>query len=174
VSCSYGTSLDFTLISLIYVKVLKEVKQIIETGNDLKVWRNLGADEKTINKRKVSLAKFLKQISSQREKPKRRTKKKFEFETIDLVRITAPDNKKTFNISEQYVDKKYIHTGGIMNWSSGGGSVLYFNGQGKSIIARWLDNQTLEVIHDSDIVFIKKDDRAYFCGDDIKVIYKAR
>jgi hypothetical protein len=57
-------------------------------------------------------------------------------------------------------------------WEQGGGSVLYFTGQGKNISATWLDSKTLEVTHDKDIVFTKQDDRAYFCGDDIKIIYK--
>jgi hypothetical protein len=153
--------------------VFKEVRQIIEAGNDLEVWRNLGADEKTINQRRIALAKFWEQISLERKSPKRRSQRKFEFHTIDLVRIIAPDHKKTFSIIEEYGDGKYIHTGGIMMWSDGGGSVLYFNGQGKSISAKWLDSQTLEVVHDDDIVFTKKDDSAFFLGDSIRVVYKA-
>ena len=35
--------------------VYKQVKEIIETGNDLEVWKGLGADEKTLQKRKKEL-----------------------------------------------------------------------------------------------------------------------
>jgi hypothetical protein len=171
-NCFFGLALAQWETKSLDPEIFNYVKNIIVTGNDLEVWKNLGADRKAIIKRKLVLDKFLDQISAEKEKPKRRSKNRFEFETIDLVNITAPDNKKTFNISEEYGDKKYIHTGGIMRWNGGGGSVLYFTGQGKSITAKWLDSQTLEVTHEIDIVFSKKDNRAYFYGDNIKVIYK--
>lgn len=154
--------------------VYKQVKEIIETGNDLEVWKGLGADDKTLKQRKATLDKFLTQISKDREKPKRRIKPKFEFELINLVDAVAPDNLKKFGVNEEYTNKQYVHTSGLLMWSQGGGSVLYFTGQGKSISASWLDNKTLEVTHDKDIVFEKQDDRAYFSGDDIKIIYKAK
>ena len=150
--------------------ILKQVKEIIETENDLEVWKGLGADEKTLQKRKRELEIFLNQIST--ERPKRRIRPKFEFEMINLVDAVAPDNLKKFDVNEEYTNKQYVHTSGLMMWGQGGGSVLYFTGQGKNILATWLDSKTLEVTHDKDIVFTKKDDRAYFCGDDIKIIYK--
>ena len=153
-------------------EIFRQVKQIINNGNDLKVWMRLGADEKTLKQRQVVLDKFLFQISTDREKAKRRKRPKFEFETIELVNITAPDNLKTFRISEEYSNKQYVHTSGLMMWEQGGGSVLYFTELEKFITAKWLDNKTLEVTHEEDILFSKKDYRAYFCGDDIKVIYK--
>lgn len=153
--------------------IFKQVKEIIESGNDLEILKGLGADEKSIKQRKVILAKFLIQISTDKEKPKRRVRPKFEFEMINLVEAKAPDNLKTFGVGEEYTNKQYVHTSGIMEWEQGGGgSVLYFTGQGKSISAKWLDNKTLEVTHDKDIAFTMQKDRAYFCGDDIKVIYK--
>ena len=102
------------------------------------------------------------------------TETKFEFEMINLVDAKAPDNLKTFGVNEEYINKQYVHTSGLMMWGQGGGSALYFTGQGKTISATWLDNNTLEVTHDKDIVFTKQDDSAYFCGDDIKVIYKPK
>ena len=93
---------------------------------------------------------------------------------INLVEAVAPDNLKKFGVNEEYTNKQYKHTSGLMMWGQGGGSVLYFTGQGKSITAIWLDNKTLEVTHDKDILFTKQDDSAYFCGDDIKIIYKAQ
>lgn len=56
-------------------ELLDRVKQIIETGADLEVWRQLEADEKDIAKRKVVLDKFLAELLSDRPKPKSRKKK---------------------------------------------------------------------------------------------------
>ena len=151
--------------------VYKQVKEIIETDNDLEVWKGLGADNKTIEKRKRELDKFLTQISTEREKPKRRVRPKFEFEMINLVNAIAPDNLKKFDVNEEYTNKNYVHTSGLMKWGQGGGSVLYFTGQGKNISAKWLDSKTIEISHDKDIIFTMQKDRANFCGDDIKVIY---
>lgn len=154
--------------------IYKQVKEIIESGNDLEVWKGLGADEKSIKQRKVVLDKFLTQISTEKEKPKRRVRPKFEFEMINLVEEIAPDNLKTFSVNEEYTNKNYIHTSGLMNWKQGGGSILYFTGQGKKISAKWLDSNTLEVTHDNDIVFTIQNDSSYFFGDAVKVIYKSK
>lgn len=152
--------------------VYKQVKEIIETDNDLEVWKGLGADNKSIEKRKKELDKFLTQISTERQKPKRRVRSKFEFEMINLVNAIAPDNIKKFDVNEEYTNKNCVHTSGLMMWGLGGCSVLYFTGQGKNISAKWLDSMTIEITHDKEIVFTMQKDRAYFCGDDIKVIYK--
>jgi hypothetical protein len=151
--------------------VYQQVKEIIETDNDLEVWKRLGADSKTIEKRKKELDYFLSQISTEREKPKRRIRPKFQFEIINLVNIIAPDNLKKFDVNEEYTNKNYIHTSGLMMWGQAGGSVLYFTGQGKNISAKWIDSKTLEITHDKDIIFSMQKDSAYFCGDEIKVIY---
>lgn len=111
--------------------VYKQVKEIIETDNDLEVWKGLGADNKSIEKRKKELDKFLTQISTERQKPKRRVRPKFEFEMINLVNAIAPDNIKKFDVNEEYTNKNYVHTSGLMMWGLGGCSVLYFTGQGK-------------------------------------------
>ncbi len=154
--------------------VYKQVKEIIETGNDLEVWKGLGADENTLQKRKKELDKFLTKISTEKEKPKRRVRPKFEFEMTNLVNAIAPDNLKKFDVNEEYTNKDYVHTSGLMMWEQGGGSVLYFTGQGKNISAKWLDSKTLEVTHDKDIEFTMKKESAYFSGDDIKVIYRSQ
>lgn len=154
--------------------IYKQVKEIIESGNDLEVWKGLGADKKTIKQRKIVLDKFLIQIPTDKEKAKRRVRPKFEFEMINLVEAIAPDNLKTFSVNEEYTNKNYIHTSGLMSWKQGGGSILYFTGQGKNISAKWLDSGTLEVTHDKDIVFSMKNDSSYFFGDNIKVIYKPK
>ncbi|WP_339702579.1 hypothetical protein [Algoriphagus aquimarinus] len=50
------------------------VKATIESEQDLIVWRELGADEAEVKKRKIVLEKFLEKISS--EKPKEKARKK--------------------------------------------------------------------------------------------------
>lgn len=55
--------------------ILDRVKNIIETGADLEVWRQLDADEKDIKKRKIVLDKFLTDIQTERPKAKPRKKK---------------------------------------------------------------------------------------------------
>jgi len=151
--------------------VYKQVKEIIENGNDIEVWKELGADEKTLKQRKAVLESFLLKISTDREKAKRRIRPKYEFSYIELINITAPDGQKIFTVSEHFTNGTYIQTGSIMSWGQGGGSILYFTGQGKFISAKWLDSQTLEVTHDKDIIFTKKDETFFFRGDQGKIIY---
>lgn len=50
--------------------VYKKVKEIIDSGNDLKVWKELGAEKKDIQKRKNVLDKFLIIIQTEKEKAK--------------------------------------------------------------------------------------------------------
>ncbi|MFN8211767.1 MAG: hypothetical protein U0T33_12500 [Bacteroidales bacterium] len=54
--------------------ILDRVKKVIETGADLEVWRQLDADEKTIQKRKTALDNFLADL--QKEIPKVKSRKK--------------------------------------------------------------------------------------------------
>jgi hypothetical protein len=149
----------------------KQVKEIIETGKDLEVWKGLGADEKSLKLRKNVLKKFLLHLSTNRDKPKRRVSPKFDFTYKELINEIAPDGKKTFTVHEHFTNGTYTQTGSMMSWDDGGGSILYFTGQGQYISARWLDSQTLEVTHDKEIQFTKKDESFYFCGDEGKVIY---
>lgn len=53
---------------------LQKVTTIIESGNDIEVWRGLGATEKDLRKRSEVLKNFLKKLRS--EKPKARARKK--------------------------------------------------------------------------------------------------
>lgn len=151
--------------------VFKQVKEIIEGGNDLEVWKGFNADEGTIKKRQAVLEKFLIKISTEKEKPKRRVRQKFDFTTIELIKIAAPDNRKIFEASEHYTNGVYVQTGSGISWSTGGGSVFYFTGQGQFVTARWIDSQTLEVTHDKDIIFTKKDETFYYSGDQGNIIY---
>ncbi len=161
--------------------VFKQVTEIIETGNDIEVWKGLGADEKSIKQRKAILDKFLGQISTEREKPKRRVIPKFEFTQVNVIELMAPDNKKLFTLSETFTNGTYEQTVSLLMWqpgvdkvfvNGGGSSVLCFVEQGKSISAKWLDTQTLELTHGKDLVFTMQRDSAYFCGDNVKIIYK--
>ena len=151
--------------------IFQQVKEIITSGNDLEVWSRLGADTKTVQTRKSILDKFLSKISAEKEKPKRRVKPKYEFTHKDLISITAPDGQKTFTLTEHFTNGVYTQTGSMLLWGSGGCSVLYFIGQGKHISAKWLDGQTLKVTHQQDIVFTKKNETFFYCGDQGKVIY---
>jgi hypothetical protein len=56
-------------------EIFNRVKKVVETGSDLEVWRQLDADEKDINKRKVVLDKFLADLQTERPKAKSRKKK---------------------------------------------------------------------------------------------------
>ncbi|GAA3973680.1 hypothetical protein [Hymenobacter antarcticus] len=153
-------------------KIFEQVKAIIESGIDLELWKGPGTTDRVLEKRKNILDKFLNQISLEKEKPKRRVKPKFEFSTVQLVKAVAPDGRKVFEASEEFVNGVYSQTGSAIFWESGGGgSVFYFEEQGRTVSARWVDSQTLEVIHDEKIVFTKKDDSFYYCGDQGKVIY---
>jgi len=55
--------------------IFDRVKNVIETGADLEVWRQLDADEKNIKKRKAVLDKFLADLLTDRPKAKSRKKK---------------------------------------------------------------------------------------------------
>jgi len=55
--------------------LFNKVKRIIDAGADLKVWRQLNAKEKDIQKRKLALDKFLSRISIEKSKAKPRKKK---------------------------------------------------------------------------------------------------
>lgn len=64
-------------------ELYEKVKSIIESGQDLEVWRELDADESEINKRKITLDKFLDKISSDKPKAKARKKKRFKEPVFD-------------------------------------------------------------------------------------------
>ena len=55
--------------------VYLKAKDFIDSGQNLNLWRELGADEKEIKKRKDVLEKFLIQLETERPEPKKRKKK---------------------------------------------------------------------------------------------------
>lgn len=58
------------------IELYNRVKNIIKTGTDIEVWRQLDADENDLKKRKLVLGKFIADISTERPKAKARKKKK--------------------------------------------------------------------------------------------------
>jgi hypothetical protein len=153
--------------------IFNQVQEIIESGSDLEGWKALGADDQTIIQRKMTLEKFLTQISTTREKAKRRVRPKFEYDAIPLLALPAPDGQKTFEIIESYVNGEYQETSSAISWASGGSSVFSFHQKGKQVSAHWVDRETLEIRHDKTIEFAKKDERFYFCGDQGIIRYLA-
>lgn len=57
------------------IELYNRIKNISDTGADIEVWRQLDANEKDLKKRKLVLAKFLADISTERPKAKSRKKK---------------------------------------------------------------------------------------------------
>lgn len=57
-------------------KVLSTVENIISSGDDLKIWLNLGSTEEDIKKREIALYQFLEKLKSDRSKAKPRKKEK--------------------------------------------------------------------------------------------------
>lgn len=55
-------------------ELFDRVKNIVESGADLKVWQQLDAEEKDIKKREVVLDKFLADLQTERPKAKSRKK----------------------------------------------------------------------------------------------------
>ncbi|PVD49341.1 hypothetical protein DC498_25580 [Terrimonas sp.] len=95
-------------------EILERVKQIIETGLDLEVWRRLDADEKDIKKRKVVLDKFLADLQTERPKAKSRKKKVIKqppFEKGDCLTFKlANGNYGGAVVLEAIKDTEYGHT----------------------------------------------------------------
>jgi hypothetical protein len=164
-NCLFGLGLALWETKSLDEKLFRQIKETIETGIDLEIWKGLGADEKTIENRNKELSKFLNQISTKRRNPKRRVKPKFEYKSITLLSLPAPDGLKTLEIIENYVNGEYKDTSSGISWSSGGGSIFHFSSKGKSVSAKWIDNQNLEIYHDKTIQFMKKDEHFFFRGD---------
>jgi len=95
-------------------EILEKVKEIIETGLDLEVWRRLDADEKDIKKRKVVLDKFLADLQTERLKVKSRKKKVIKqppFEKGDCLTFKlANGNYGGAVVLEAIKDTEYGHT----------------------------------------------------------------
>lgn len=154
------------------IDIFKRIKLIVENGEDIKLWHELGANEKLIQKRKANLQKFINQISSEKERAKRRIRQRRKFTQTYIVSIISPDRRKKFTISELFTNDVYEQTGSLLDWGSGGGSILYFFGQGKQISAKWINDEILEISHEADINFTLKHESSYYFGEEIKIVYK--
>lgn len=152
---------------------LEAVRVIVDSGEDLRLWSALGASEETVASRGEELQEFLGQLSTEKPRAKRRTRPRFKFSVNELLNEVAPDDKKAFRVSEEFVNDEYKHTSGILSWRSGVGfGISYFKGQGKLISARWLDKGTLEITHPAGIDFTKSVERVSPSGDTVTIEYR--
>lgn len=156
--------------------LLKKVERFIESGADLKNWEEKGADSKTLKKRAAALTSFLNKLRVPRPSKKRRRRPKLDFHRDIIVEISAPDGTKTFSISEQFSNKEYTYTLAWMEWSNGGG-VRVFSCRQRGLVfsAKWLDSHNLSISIPKSIEQELRSDglvsleRAYYCGDDVKL-----
>lgn len=75
-------------------KLYIKIKEIIESGSDIKCWRELGASNQDIKKREKALLSFLTKLSTPKEKPKKPKQIKFKpalFEKGDVLSILLDD-----------------------------------------------------------------------------------
>lgn len=117
------------------------------------------------------LEKFLTKLSTEREKPKHRVRPKSDITWVETVHLPAPDGRKTFIATEEFIDGVYERTGAFIEWPGSGGSVFYFKGNRKHLAVKWQDSQTLEVTHDKNFEFLKQDNTFYFYGDAGVIVY---
>lgn len=156
-------------------ELLQSIFHLVSTDEDLMVWKALGADDKSLKKRQKELEKLLEQISHERPKAKRRIRPKIEFTTIVILKSIFPDNKKELLVQDEFSNGNYIHTSGIMNWFSGGGAgIFYHNTANSEIAVNWIDNQNLELTHEPNLSFSKKENKTYYIGDEVFFNYQER
>ena len=153
-------------------EVSEEVKTIVENGKDLDVWRGLGADERTVKRRHAVLKKFLDQLSTKREKPRVRRRRRFDHKSVALINVFSPDGQKSVNVSEEYLNGVYTKTRGMLRWGLVSGSgILDYLDQGRPISAVWLDNATVEIRHGKESRLPARTQDHRFYRDVVKVIY---
>ena len=58
-------------------ELLERITQIVESGTDIELWKELGAEKSELTKRQKVLDKFLEKLNSEKKNPKRRKKKVF-------------------------------------------------------------------------------------------------
>lgn len=69
-------------------EIFNKVKQIVDSREDIKLWREQGADKNDITKREKALYSFIDKISVEKPKAKRRKRKKYRdsiFQTGDCL-----------------------------------------------------------------------------------------
>ena len=152
-------------------KIYLEVKHIIETGNDIKVWEGLGADEKILNTRKIVLQTFLAKISTEKQKPKRRTKQRDDYFSNQLLKISSPDDKRTLTLTESGTDENNCSTQILIDFEGGGAGVYAAKGINLSIKTFWKDNQTIVVETKKTYLVLQKWEQVQDYQDIIRVEY---
>jgi hypothetical protein len=143
--------------------VFKQVKEIIESGKNLELWKE--ANDKVIEKRKAALHRFLAQLSQPRERPKRKKKLRTKCNEIQLLELPAPNSNKILSIVETYIDGVFKYTRCELKWKLSSSTIFCFYQKEKHVTARWIDSEILEVTHDKTIVFAKKQ-RTFCRGND--------
>ncbi len=58
------------------IKILNRIKEIVESGKDIELWKELDASQSDLNKRKKVLASFLEKISTEKRATRKRKVKK--------------------------------------------------------------------------------------------------
>ncbi len=56
-------------------ELLKRISKIVESGTDIELWKELGAEKSELTKRQKALDKFLEKLNSDKNSPKKRKKK---------------------------------------------------------------------------------------------------
>jgi hypothetical protein len=58
-------------------ELLERITKIIESGTDIELWKEIGAEKSELTKRRKALEKFLEKLYSEKKSPKKRKKKVF-------------------------------------------------------------------------------------------------
>ncbi len=149
----------------------KKVADIVNSGNDLKLWKDLGADEKLLDERKKVLSDFLDKISSPIEKKVRRKREKIKV-TTKTISITQPEDKRcTFTIKDVYVNDEYSDSSGLLMWEEGGGGILSYNKPDALIKVTWLKKDSVLVEYEKGLVFTQQNTETMFRGDKVSISY---
>ncbi len=167
----FGLSLAAWETNALPNDLYEKIKCIVNSGNDLEVWKKLGADKNLLNERKEVLKSFLKKISVPIEKKVRRKRQK--IKVIEKpISITQPKDKRcTFTIEDVYVNDKYIYSSGLIMWKDGGGGILNYNKPGALIKVLWLNKNKVRVEYEKGIVFTQQITETTFRSDKIEIIY---
>lgn len=153
--------------------LLDKVEQFIESGADLRNWKDRGAEPDTLEQRSSALSAFLNKLGTPRKSKKRRVRIRNDFRRDKLIELAAPDGRKHLTVEEHYTGEAYSTTIGYLQWTDGGsGPSFCYDKQGVKISVRWLDSQNLEVTVERGIEFRKKDDWAFFFGDKVDIVYR--
>lgn len=153
-------------------ELYETVKKIIDSGNDISVWKNLGADSKMLENRKKELIKFLEKISSPIKKKVRRKKQKIEYFGKKILISQPKDKRCTLTVTDEYINNKYIQSGAILMWKEGGGAIFYYEKPDACISANWVDKNRVVIMHENGLEFTKKEVETQFYGDKIFIEYQ--